>query len=257
MAWDKMKTGIFAADEQTGKVFELETEDPWDVATAIISVVYLIAMLSVFAWQFIDIATGRMALLQRILGDSAENLNGDTYRAIAYAIIGGGLGGTVNGFRSILVWHAERRAFGWRHLWKYVTLPLLGATLAAMVYALTRAGIGVVGGYPAPGSDSAIQAFSAFAIGAVSGYGSQNACKWLDQRVNTMFKISETAVVKVPELKGRTEKEARDTLQRAQLNVGTISQQPDPANAGNVISQSPPAGDEVAKSSPVDITLGK
>lgn len=63
--------------------------------------------------------------------------------------------------------------------------------LAAIVYALTRAGIAVAGGDFAAGNDSTAQAFSAFAIGALPGYGSQKVFKWLDEHVNRWFGIKE------------------------------------------------------------------
>lgn len=259
MLIERQKTGKFAADEQTGKTFELETETIFDIIAATISVAYLIVMLALFAWQLVDICTGRMVLLKGILGENAQQLDSGIYRIIAYAVIGGGLGGIVNGFRSILNWHAERKAFGWRHLWKYISLPLLGAILAAIVYALTRAGIAVVGGNSASGNDSTIQAFSAFAIGALSGYGSQKVFKWLDEHVNRLFKISAVAEVKVPDLKGKTEQEAKDILRVSELNLGTVSEQSssDAAEINKIVSQSPPAGTKRPKASSVDITVAK
>jgi len=252
---EKQKTGKSAADPQTGEVYELETEAAWDIVAATISVVYLITMLVLFVWQLVDVCTGRLVLLKVILHDNAEQLNSDINRIIAYAVIGGGLGGIVNGFRSILHWHADRKAFGWRHLWKYITLPFLGATLAAIVYALSRGGIAVIGGNSTVGNDSTVQAFSAFAIGALSGYGAQKVFKWLDEHVNRLFQIS----VEVPELKARTKQEATDILRASELNLGTVSEQAS-TNAeeiNKVIDQSPPAGTKKPKASPVDITIGK
>lgn len=253
------RTVEFAADEQTGKVFKLEPEGRADIEAATVSVVYLILMLVFFGWQFVDISTGRMLLLRKILQENADKLNSDMCRIIAYAVIGGALGGIVNGFRSILIWHAERRAFGWRHLWKYITLPLLGATLAAIVYALTRAGFVVIGGESTPGSDFTVQAFSAFAIGALSGYGSPKVFKWLDEHVNKWFKISAVAEVKVPPLKGKTEQQVKDALRKLGLNLGAVSEQisADDAEINKVISQSPPADTKVLKASSVDITIAK
>jgi len=253
----------FAADEQTGNVFELNPEKRTDIEAATISVIYLIAMLVLFGWQFVDISTGRMLLLKRILHENADKLNSDMCRIIAYAVIGGGLGGIVNGFRSILIWHAERKAFGWRYLWKYITLPLLGATLAAIVYALTRAGMAVIGGSVAggnstAGTDFAAQAFSAFAIGALSGYGSQKVFKWLDGHINRWFQISELAEVEVPNLKDNTEQQAKDALQKLELNVKVVQQDSsDESQINKVVWQSPTAGTKVAKASQVTITVAK
>jgi tryptophan-rich sensory protein len=254
----------FAADEQTGKVFELVPEGSADIKAATISVIYLILMLLFFTWQFVDISTGRMLLLKKILQENADKLSSEMCRIIAYAVIGGGLGGVVNGFRSILTWHAERQAFGWRFLWKYITLPLLGATLAAIVYALTRAGIAVVGGNVAGGNSSSgadftVQAFSAFAIGALSGYGSQKVFKWLDEHVNRLFKISAVADVTVPNLRGKTRDEVIMALRKLELNLGKVEEQvsEEPAEFNKVIRQSPPADTKVLKASSVGIIVAK
>jgi hypothetical protein len=263
MEWKRLikkeKTGQFTADEQTGKVFESETEAIWDIAAAIFSIVYLIIMLIIFIWQILDISTGRMVLLKKILQEHTDILNLDQCRIIAYAVIGGGLGGVVNGFRSILTWHAERRAFGWRHIWKYIILPLLGVTLAAIVYALTRAGIAVIGGSSATGNGFEIQAFAAFSIGALSGYGSQKVFIWLDDHVNKLFQISPVAEVKAPDLKGKTEQEVKDALRKLKLNLGTISEQisSDESEINKVVMQSPPAGTKIPKAGSVSITIAK
>jgi len=200
-----------------------------------------------------------MVLLRGILDTNAEKLNSETFRIIAYAVIGGGLGGIVNGYRSILSWHAERQSFGWRHVWKYLALPLLGAILAAMVYTLTRAGIAVIGGSSAPGDDSTTQAFSAFAIGALSGYGAQKVFKWLDEHVNRIFKISEIAEVEVPNLVGKTEQEAKDILRTAELSLGTVSEQPGsaPGEIDKVVGQNPAASTKKSKASEVGITIAR
>ncbi len=254
----------FAADEQTGAVFELVPEKRADIEAATVSIVYLIIMLIFFGWQFIDISTGRMLLLKKILGWNAVKLNSDMCRIIAYAVIGGGLGAVVNGFRSILTWHAERSAFGWRFLWKYITLPWIGATLAAIVYALTRAGIAVVGGNvagggSAGGADFTVQGFSAFAIGALSGYGSHKVFKWLDEHVNRLFKISAVADVKVPNLRGKTQEEVVQALRKLELNLGKVEEEAreEPAEFNKVIHQSPPADTVVLKASSVDITIAR
>ncbi len=253
----KEKTGQFAADEQTGKVFELETEAIWDIAAALVSVVYLIAMLAFLAWQFIDISTGRMLLLRLVLQENTKQLCSDIYKIIGYAIIGGGLGGIVNGFRSILVWHAERRAFGWRHVWKYIILPLLGATLAVMVYAITRTGIAVIGGDFTLGDDLTIQALAAFAIGALSGYGSQKVFKWLDIQVNKLFRIGRVTGIQIPDLTGKNQQEVEDILQKLKLNLGIVFCQisPDPSKIDKVISQNPPPSTIMLQANSVDITI--
>ena len=87
----EQKVVRFAADEQTGNIFELKPERRQDIEAATVSILYLIAMLIFLGWQFVDISTGRMLLLKRILHESADKLDSDMCRIIAYAVIGGGL----------------------------------------------------------------------------------------------------------------------------------------------------------------------
>jgi hypothetical protein len=244
----------FIVDPQTGQVSELKDETRLDTATATFSIAYLLVMLGFFAWQFLDIFTGQMMLLNWIITnpERTECLGEGACLVIVYAIIGGGLGGTINGLRSILNWHAERQAFSSPHTWRYIALPWLGATLATFVYALMRAGADVIGGDNVTGNDTAIQFFSAFAIGTLSGYGSFAAFKWLDARVAKLFKISDVPMVKIPDLKDKTDQDAERTLQELQLNIKAHK----PTNgAGKVVSQTPSEGQKVPKGSVVDITI--
>lgn len=245
----------FIVDEQTGRVYELKDETRLDNATATFSIAYLLVMLGFFAWQFIDIFTGRMLLLNWIITDPerTECLREGTCLVMVYAIVGGGLGGTVNGLRSILNWHAEREAFGSRHTGKYIALPWLGATLATFVYALMRAGADVIGGDDATGTETAMQFFSAFAIGTLSGYGSFAAFKWLDARVAKLFKTSEIPTVETPDVRGATKHAAEEALGELELNTRLLAEPPN--GVGKVVSQSPPPGTEVPKASLVDITI--
>jgi hypothetical protein len=235
-------------DEQTGKSYKLVPEGGWDIFAAIVSILYLVAMLLFFSF-----------LLALLAGQSfqEEELNYVVYLLILYAVIGGGLGGVVNGIRSFLAWHAEREAFGRRYLWKYITLPLLGAVLAAIVYALIRSGIVAVGGNFATGDNFTHQALAAFAIGALSGYGSHKVFKWLDGHVNRLFKIGTTIGVTVPDLKGKTQSEAEVALKKCNLNLGNVSQKvgDDPAEVDKVVGQNPPAGAISSKGGTVDITI--
>ena len=61
--------------------------------------------------------------------------------------------------------------------------------------------------------------------------------------------------VDVPNLVGMTEDAARTAITDAGLKVGTVTPQADPAPAGEVIGQSPPAGQTVNKGSTVDIVV--
>ena len=249
----------FARDEQTGKVFEVVPERSRDIVAAVISILYLIAALVFFSWLFIDTFIGRNLLLKAILPKGSEYLTNPLFRLIAYTVIGGGLGGVINGIRSFIVWHSERMAFGWRYVWKYITLPLVGCVLAAIVYAIIRSGIAAFGGDFAPSEDLITQAMSAFAIGALTGYGSHKVFRWLDNQVNKLFKVPQVRDVTVPNLKDKTQAEADAILAKANLTLGNVSEEvaPDPDKVGKVIDQNPPADSKIPAGSRVDIVIGK
>lgn len=247
----------FAQDEQTGKMFELIKEVHIDIVAAIISVLYLISMLGFFTWLLLDISTGKNQFLSLFFPKIADEINTSLYQLIAYTAIGGGLGGVVNGIRGFIVWHAERRAFGWRFLWKYITLPLLGVILAAMVYAILRGGIAAFGGDFAPSESFATQALSAFAIGSLAGYGSHKVFRWLDEQVNKLFKIAPIAEVKVPNLIGSTKEEAEALLKEANLNLGKVDKKvsTQPEEFDKIIEQNPSADSVIPKGRYVDIVI--
>ena len=249
----------WAIDEQTGKVFKLAKEKPWDIAAATVSVVYLMAMLAFFFWQLLDIGFGKNVLLKIIFPNTADSLSTDLYRIIAFTVIGGGLGGTVNGFRGFIVWHSERKGFGWRFIWKYITFPLLGAILAGIVYAIVRGGVAAFGGNFTPSTDLTSQTLAAFGIGALSGYGSHKVFRWLDSIVNRMFKIAKKADALVPELIGWTKDQAEQILKEANLKLGDVDHKDtvDPAEDNKVVAQNPTPGSVIPKDGKVNITVAR
>ncbi|MHC4112546.1 MAG: hypothetical protein ACYSUY_15855 [Planctomycetota bacterium] len=170
-------------DGATGRSFKLVPEQNWDIIAATFSILYLVVMLAVFS-----------GLLFAILANHSSHEDNPIYVLMAYAAIGGGLGAIVNGIRSFLRWHADRKAFGRRYVWKYISLPLLGAALATMIYAFFRSGFIAFGGNFAPNENFPNQALAAFAIGALSGYGSHRVLKWLDERVKKLFKLTDNGV---------------------------------------------------------------
>jgi DNA-binding protein Fis len=188
-------------DEQTGKSYEVVPEGTWDVVMAVLSILYLVVALGICITLFFAIWDDQ----------SIENGNpkSPVFLLMTYAVVGGGLGGAINGIRSFIGWHAERGAFKRRYVWKYISQPLLGVALAAMVYAFFRSGLVAFGGNFAPNENFANQALAAFAIGALSGYGSRRILIRLDRLVKKLFKIADTDTdsvgIKVPDLKGKTE----------------------------------------------------
>jgi len=249
----------FARDEQTGKVFPLRDEAGWDIAAATFSIVYLIAMLVFLCWLLLDMSIGQNTLLKAILPKGTDYLNSPLFWLIAYTVVGGGLGGVINGIRSFIAWHPENEAFGRRFVWKYITRPLVGFVLAAIVYAIIRGGIAAFGGDLAPGNSFSTQAMWAFAIGALAGYGSHKVYKWLDSQVNKLFKIAEVPQVRVPDVKDKTKDEAEAILAKANLNLGKVQEKmsTDPSKVGKVIDQDPPADSMIPEADSVDIVIGK
>ena len=233
-------------DEQTGKTYKLIPEKPWDIIAATFSILYLILMLFIFS-----------GLLVAVWNVQSFEHNTDlaVYLLLIYAVIGGGLGGVVNGIRSFIDWHAERQAFGRRYIWKYITQPLLGAVLAAMVYAVFRSGLVASGANFVPEDNFANQSLAAFALGALAGYGSRRVLIWLEKLVKKIFKTP--PAIKIPDLKGKTQQEAKAALEEADLKLGEVSKEvsADPAAVDKVIRQNPTAGSMTAKGAAVDITI--
>lgn len=182
-------------DEQTGKIYDLVPEQTWDIIAATFSILYLVAMLVIFS-----------VLLFAVLANQSSHEDNPIYVLMAYSAIGGGLGGTINGIRSLIKWHAERKAFMRRYVWKHISQPLLGFALAILVYALFRSGFVAFGGNFMPNENFHNQALAALAVGALSGYGSRRVLIWLNGLVKKLFKTTETVEAKESDLKDNTGK---------------------------------------------------
>ncbi len=248
-------------DPQTGDIFKLRKEERPDAITAMWSGIYLLLMLALFFWLLFDTWMGQHTLA-RILGYTAvERLNVPTFRLLAYTLIGGALGGIVNGIRSLLFWHSDQQAFSRRFAWKYITYPFLGTTLALFVYAIIRSGMAAFGGDFAAQATGTSQSFSALVVGALAGYGSRQVFIWLDARVKDLFKTTtpdEPGEVQVPDLTDKTKKEAEDVLKARNLKGGNVSEEAtaDADKEGKVIKQTPGPDSSLASGGAVDITIG-
>ncbi len=245
----------FAVDPDSGMVFELKPQGPLDIAVARSSYVYLLLMLAFFFWLLFDIWMGRHTLAHVLGYQPVERLDTPTFRLMAYTVIGGGMGGIICGIRSILIWHGDLEAFGGRFLWKYITSPWLGATLALFVYAVIRGGIAAFGGgdytTQAAGTN---QSFAALGVGVLAGYGSRKVLTWLDGLVKRMFKGTLT----VPYLVGRNTEEAKDILECVGLKEGKVTEETssDPTvEEGTVMKQMPAPDSTIAKGGEVDLTV--
>ncbi|HEX5884377.1 MAG TPA: PASTA domain-containing protein [Pyrinomonadaceae bacterium] len=243
-------------DEQTGQVFELVPEQKIDVIAAWISVVYSLAVIAYLAWLVLDTWSGQYKTWPASLTDQFnQTVSGNVFKLIIYTAVGGGMGAAINNIRGFVSWHAERRAFGWRFVWKYISLPPLGAALAVLVYGILQSGMAVFNGGAAVSTPTAITSFSAWATGTLAGYGSHKVFIWLDDKVNTLFKV-EAKKVNVPDVIGKSPEEAKKILIDTQLSVETTEAATSVDKVGQVIGQRPAAGTEITCDSKVVITVG-
>lgn len=250
-------------DKQTEKVFEVKPEDWVDTLFAWVSIIYTLLAILFLSWLLLETWMGKYPdwFRERYV-DSLGQANSPIFKLIIYTAIGGGMGAAVNNIRSFVDWHAERSAFGRRFVWKYISMPPLGAVLAVMVYAIIRGGTAVIAGNPGGGDGGAVTSLSAWVAGALAGYGSHKVLIWLDDKVNTLFKVdaknSEVFKVPVPDVTGKTRDEAEKTLKAGKLALGDVLEQAsDEQVRGKVISQTPAAGDQAAPDSRVSISIGK
>ncbi|HKV35981.1 MAG TPA: PASTA domain-containing protein [Pyrinomonadaceae bacterium] len=247
----------YVKDQQTGKVY-IKIEEHWyDKVSAAFSALYSLAVIGYLTFMILYMLSGKYAFWPEALTNKIANLL--TYpvaKLILYTAIGGAMGAAVNNLRSFISWHAEDKAFGWRFIWKYLAMPPLGGTLAVLVYGILQGGMAVINGGATP-ENNQLTSLSAWATGTLAGYGSSKVFIWLDDKVNTLFKIDKKQVA-VPNLIGKSEDDARQTLSNAQLEVGTVSKEEVTSNdqVDKVIKQSPAVATIIDCGSKVDLTIG-
>ena len=240
-------------DAQTGKEFKVIHEGTIDIVFAWISAAYSLAVIGFLTWLVLNVRSE-----QPTFPSLAQILSGSTSKLIFYTAIGGGIGAAVNNLRSFIAWHAEEQAFGWRFIWKYLAMPPIGGTLAVLVYGILQGGAAVMTGNSAPagGQASVVSSLSAWATGALAGYGSHNVFKWLDDKVNSLFKIDAQQTT-IPDVTGKLLEEAKQMVINARLKVGDITETPASSDqVGKVIAQTPEDGITVDCGSKVDLTVG-
>lgn len=230
-----------------------ESEAKLNRFAAIASFVYLLFSLAFFSWILFDTWIGQNTLPGLLRYNRVYNhglLNSFTFRLVAYTVVGGALGGVVNGLRSCLLYY---NGFDRRYVVKYVAAPWMGATLALFVYGLIRSSIAIFGGAVATDNISTSQALSNFAAGALAGYGSKDVFIWLDAQVHNLFQVSE----QVPDVKGKTEDAAVSRIHSANLELGEVTRVPpkDEQQAETVINQSPPPEAPIDRGDAVDIVV--
>jgi hypothetical protein len=239
-------------DAQTGKEFKVIHEGQIDIVFAWISAAYSLAVIVLLTWLVLNVKYG-----QPVFESLAKIVAGSTSKLIFYTAIGGAIGAAVNNLRSFIAWHAEEQAFGWRFIWKYLAMPPIGGTLAVLVYGIIQGGAAVMTGASAgDGQTTALSSLSAWATGALAGYGSHNVFKWLDDKVNSLFKIDAKQTT-IPDVKGKLLEEAKQMLIDAQLKIGDVTEVTASSDqVGKVTAQTPAAGNKVDCGSEVDLTLG-
>lgn len=252
------KPNKIIVDEQTGQAFEALPEHWPDVLSAWISAAYSLVVIGYLGYVVFDIWSGQYKLWPASI-PSENPAAANVFKLIVYTAAGGGMGAAVNNIRGFVSWHAERKAFGWRFIWKYLSLPPLGATLAVLVYGILQGGMAVFNGGNVGGTGTAITSLSAWATGTLAGYGCHKVFIWLDDKVNTLFKVDGRTTTNVPDLIGKTNEEAEKALEDAKLKVGQVTNEPttEPAQVGKVMTQEPAAGVEIACNNKVNFSIGE
>jgi hypothetical protein len=232
-----------------GEVTEKAQEAKRNRRVATLCILYLLFELAFFSWLLFDIWIRRYTLAS-LAGYDLTGSDRPTFHLIACTVIGGSIGGIVNAIRSYLLYYSE---FDRRYVWKYITAPWMGATLALLVYALIHSSVTVFSGTTTTGNTSTAQILSNFAAGALAGYGSKDVFIWLDDRVHRIFRVPQLA----PDVKGKTEESAVSSLHAAKLEVGKVTEEPqeDEKQVGTVIDQTPAPEALIDRGEPVDITV--
>lgn len=245
-------------DDQTGIPYEVELESPLATLAASISALYLLGTLVFGGWLLLDVWSGQNRFLIR-LGTSPAPLASATFRMMAFVAIGGALGGTVDGIRSVISWHCQYKAYGPRFIVKDLILPPLGGIVGLAVYVTVQGGAGLFNGDFTldPKSDSAHLA--AFAVAFLGGFSSLQVFRWLDAQANKIFNVAaDDTKIKtlVPKLIDMDLAQARKALADRKLVLGTVT----PAHAAGTLTvktQAPIEGTVVDAKSPVDLTLAE
>jgi hypothetical protein len=175
-------------DPQSGRKFLLRPETSRDWWAASISYVYQIVMMLILTFLTLDTLLEKNRLMTDILGFSEDPLTTDTYKTLAVTFFAGGLGGTLDAIRSLTRWHSEVNAYSRRFFLRDVGMPVSGALLAVVVYAVLRSGAGVLSGdFSLEGQTLFVSIMSAAAIGFVAGFNSLQVYRWVDDVANRQF----------------------------------------------------------------------
>lgn len=180
-------------DPTSQTTFSVVREGPAASALAVITFFYLVAVTLFMLWTLVDVWSGRLRIVAFLGFDPAFCAASPTFRQMAYVAIGGCLGSALCGIRSLTFWHCTHKAFEPRFFWKYATSPLCGAALALLVQILIRAGTAMLGGDEGGGTR---RNMTSFAVGMLSGYGTEQVTRWLDDHVKRLFRPTGEPVVR-------------------------------------------------------------
>lgn len=221
---------------------------------AVASILYLHASFLIALWFLFDTWIGGHTI-PRALGYAPERLQSADYLTVVSAIVGGSIGGVINGLRSAVHYS---RSFDHRYVWKYMASPWMGAALSLLAYSLLTTTAAVLGGQVVSSGDAQVlstatpQLLSNFAIGALAGYGSKDAFVWLDAQVHRVFAVQQP----VPDVEGAPKQVAMSRIESEKFEVGEVEEFPSgEVPAGTVLNQQPAPGTRAARGDSVDITV--
>ena len=222
-----------------------------DTRAGSLSILYLLISLIVIGWLLFDIWIDAHTLARLVRYD-LRALNDSNYHLLAYTVLGGAIGGIVNGLRSATKYY---KGFDRHHSWKYIAAPWMGAALAMIGFALLKSAVAIFGGTAATEAADTTQALANFAIGALAGYGSKDVFVWLDSQVEKLFVPNKT---ETPDTTGKDVAVAVEQVQGAELSVGAVVGTPvqSPEEAGKVVEQVPEPGTMIESGKAVSMVVG-
>jgi len=241
-------------DDQTGIPYEVEPESPLATLAAAIAALYLLCTLVFGGWLLLDVWSGQNRFLIR-LGSLQAPLASATFRMMAFVAIGGALGGTVDGIRSVISWHCQYKGYGARFIVKDLMLPPLGGIVGLAVYVTVKGGAGLFNGDFSLEPKGGSAHVAAFAVAFLGGFSSLQVFRWLDAQANKIFNVAPDntkATTLVPRLITMDLAQAHKALADRQLVLGVITPGNPPATA-KVVSQAPEEGTIVDSKSAVDL----
>ncbi len=148
------------------------------LAIVFVGLAVLLLLAIIELWPSAGKTAGSYITSHRFLGFSASLSLDDNL--LLLAVLAGALGAVIHSVRSI-AWYVGQRNLKRAWTLYYVTLPVVGAMLALLVYLLIR------GGLISSGSTADVNPYGIAAISALVGLFSQQAAQMLLQVFSTIF----------------------------------------------------------------------